>query len=50
MVRGGGGTEGRGIGEEKGLLELVLVLVEVLVEVLVVVLLLLLLPRHLAGV
>ena len=46
MVRGGGGTEGRGIGEEKGLLELVLVLVEVLVEVL----LLLPLPRHLAGV
>ena len=46
MVRGGGGREGRGIGEEKGLLELVLVLVEVLVEVL----LLLLLPRHLAGV
>ena len=43
MVRGGGGTEGRGIGEEKGLLELLLVLVEVL-------LLLLLLPRHLAGV
>ena len=42
MVRGGGGTEGRGIGEEKGLLELVEVLVEVL--------LLLPLPRHLAGV